>query len=72
MSVKLDPSLNSSLYTPIQVPNSSKISFENMHMYFQPIAEVMVQHMYGSIVMCDASGHKCVSSVSISRFTDLA
>ena len=47
MSVELDPSLIPACTLPYEYTDSYGISFKNMHVYFQPVAEVMVQHMCG-------------------------
>jgi hypothetical protein len=48
MSVELvDPSLIPARTLPYEHIDSYDISFENTHVYFQPAAEVMVQHTCG-------------------------
>ncbi len=47
MSVELDPSLIPARTLPYEYTDSYGISFEKMHVYFQPVAEVMVQHTCG-------------------------
>jgi hypothetical protein len=71
MSVELDPSLIPAHTLLYEYTDSQGISFENKHLYFQPVAEVMVKiTCVVAIVMCDASGHTRGSSEYILRFKD--
>jgi hypothetical protein len=47
VSVELDPSLIPARILPYDYTDSYGISFENMHVYFQSMAEVMVQNTCG-------------------------
>ncbi len=46
-SVELDQSLVPAHTLPYKYTDSYRISFKYTHMYFQPVAEVMVQHTCG-------------------------